>query len=147
MVEFVSSYLSDIQKRVEEIVKRFQYFESWEDRYRQLIHYGKRLPPLLESLKTDDHLVPGCVSRVWICHKFEKGKIFFQGDSDASITKGIIGVFFYVYSGGTPEGVFSTSPNFMGLIGLRDHLSPNRRNGLASVEKVIRGIAQGYLEG
>lgn len=131
-----------IVDRKREIVKRFQYFENWEDRYRQLIHYGKKLPPMPDDLRTPEILVPGCVSRVWLHHEWRGDQIFFRADSDASITKGIVGVLLYVYSGATAREIAKTSADFLQEIGLHEHLTANRRNGLANMIRLIQDTAQ-----
>ncbi len=133
-----------IQDRKDEIVKKFKNFESWEDRYRQLIHYGKTLKPLNENERVEENLVPGCLSRVWLFHKFEDNKVIFKADSDAAITKGIIGILVYVYSNATPEEITNLTPSFLQEIGINDHLSMNRRNGLANMCKLISAYASKY---
>ena len=139
--------MASIIDRKQDVVKRFQHFKSWDDRYRQLIHYGKKLAPMAEAIKTPNLLVPGCVSKVWLHHEHRKGKIFFQGDSDASITKGIIGILLYVYSGATPKEITQTPANFLEEIGLHDHLSTNRRNGLANMARLIHDYGARYYSG
>ncbi|MCY4643484.1 MAG: SufE family protein [Bacteriovoracales bacterium] len=134
-----------IETRKQEIIKRFQYFEHWDDRYRQLIHYGKKLPSMPDEAKISRHLVPGCVSKVWLHHEWKEGRVFFQADSDATITKGIVGVLLHVYSGATPPEITGTPPDFLKEIGLDEHLSINRRNGLANMSKIIREKAALYL--
>ena len=134
-----------IRVRVQDILKRFKHFDTWEDRYRQLIHYGKKLPPLDDQFKTKDLLVPGCLSKVWLHHTFEEGKIFFRADSDAAITKGIIGILLYIYSDATPKEILQTSTDFLQEIGLDEHLSLNRRNGLTNMAQLIQSYASCHL--
>lgn len=131
----------NIEERKDEIIKKFKNFDSWEDRYRQLIHYGKTLKPLNDEERKEENLVPGCLSRVWLHHELNEGNIIFKADSDAAITKGIIGVLVYVYSDATPEEVINMAPTFLQEIGINDHLSMNRRNGLANMCKLITACA------
>lgn len=138
--------MTTIDQRKEEIVKKFKNFESWEDRYRQLIHYGKTLSKLSDEEKIDENLVPGCLSRVWLHHEYDGENVTFKADSDAAITKGIIGVLVFVYSGSTPEQVLKTAPDFLQEIGINDHLSMNRRNGLANMCKIISACGLKYIK-
>ncbi len=135
-----------ITARKDEVLKRFTSFDSWEDRYRQLIHYGKKIATMNSEEKADELLVPGCLSKVWLKHELRDGKIFFKADSDAAITKGIIGVLISVYSDSTPEEITSLSPDFLKEIGITDHLSMNRRNGLANMCKLIQGYGEKYAQ-
>lgn len=137
--------MSTIESRRDEIIKKFKNFDSWEDRYRQLIHYGKTLEPLAEEEKSDDNLVPGCLSKVWLHHNYVDDTIKFKADSDAAITKGIIGVLVFVYSGSKPEEIINFGPDFLQDIGINDHLSMNRRNGLANMCKIITACGLKYL--
>ena len=126
-----------IQKRIKDITEKFNQFDDWEDRYRELIKFGKSLPEMSEELKVEDNKVKGCQSQVWLFPTFEEGKIHFAGDSDAAIVKGIVGVLLYVYSESTPLEIISTKPTFIDEIGLRQHLSMSRANGLNSMLKKI----------
>ena len=133
-----------IESKKKNIIERFKHFERWEDRYRQLIHYGKKLSPMADHLKNPDILVPGCLSKVWLYHEKRNGKVFFQADSDASITKGIIGILLHVYSGASPEEILQNPADFLGEIGLYEHLSQNRRNGLFNMLRLIESAATHY---
>ena len=135
----------NIEVRVQDILKRFKHFDAWEDRYRQLIHYGKKLPLMPDQLKTEDLLVPGCLSKVWLYHEFRGGRIFFQADSDASITKGIIGILLHVYSDATPREIIQTPTDFLQEIDLDEHLSLNRRNALGNMTRLIQNCASLHL--
>ena len=128
-------------ERKQEIIKRFTHFSHWDDRYRQLIAYGRKLPPMDPTFKTPQYLVPGCVSKVWLFCEEQGGRLYFQGDSDASITKGIVGVLLYLYSGATPQEITQCSGDFLETIQLQEHLTPNRRNGLAHMIQLIRNYA------
>ena len=133
-----------INKRIEQIKKDFQNFSKWEDRYRHLIDLGKNMPVMKEEHKTATNLVKGCQSQVWLYAELEDGKIIFSADSDASIVKGIIALLVYVYSESTPDEILATKPTFLEDIGLREHLSMSRANGLTSMVKQISFYAMAF---
>ena len=133
-----------IQERIEEIITKFNRFDDWEDRYRELIKLGKSLPEMTEANKIEDNKVKGCQSQVWLHPTFSEGIIKFEGDSDAAIVKGIVGVLLYVYSESTPMEILSTKPTFIDDIGLRQHLSMSRANGLNSMLKKISIYAMAF---
>ena len=116
-------------------------YDEWLDKYEYLIELGKKLPPYPEEDKTDDKLIKGCQSRVWLNYRVEGGKIFFQADSDAIITKGIISLLVEVYSGRTAEEIADDDFSFLDSIGLKENLSPTRANGLVSMISTIKRIA------
>ncbi len=126
-----------LENRCTELVKKFKNFEGWEDKYKYIISLGKELEPMDEVLKTDANKVKGCQSQVWLFPSVIDGKIFFQADSDASIVKGIISLLLKVYSDATPDEILKTKPGFLGTIGLSEHLSMGRANGLNSMMKQI----------
>ena len=130
--------LQDIEN---EIVDEFSVFDDWLDKYEYIIELGKSLKEYPEDRKTDDKLVKGCQSRVWIDFKVEDGKIFFNADSDAIITKGIISLLVRIYSGRTPQEILSSDLSVVEKIGLKENLSPTRANGLVSMIQMIREIA------
>jgi len=130
--------LSEIEN---EIVEDFSMYEEWLDKYEYLIDLGKNLEPYPESSRTDDRLIKGCQSRVWLDSKFEDGKIYFSADSDAIITKGIISLLISIYSGRTPEEILSSDFSFIDKIGLKENLSPTRSNGLVSMISTIKALA------
>lgn len=130
--------LQDIEN---EIVDEFSIFDDWLDKYEYIIELGKSLKEYPEDRKTDDKLVKGCQSRVWIDFKVEDGKIFFNADSDAIITKGIISLLVRIYSGRTPQEILSSDFSVVEKIGLKENLSPTRANGLVSMIQMIREIA------
>ena len=117
-------------------------YEEWLDKYEYLIELGKNLEPYPEKDKTDEKLIKGCQSRVWLDAKVEDGKIFFRADSDAIITKGIISLLIGVYSGRTPEEIAADDFGFIGEIGLKENLSPTRANGLVSMIARIKELAE-----
>jgi cysteine desulfuration protein SufE len=125
----------------EQVVEDFSLYDEWLDKYEYLIDLGKNLQPFDESKKTDDRLIKGCQSRVWLDWKFEDGKLYFSADSDAIITKGIISLLISVYSGRTPQEISSDDFSFLDRIGLKENLSPTRANGLVSMINTIRGAA------
>lgn len=130
--------LQDIEN---EIVDEFSIFDDWLDKYEYIIELGKSLKEYPEDRKTDDKLVKGCQSRVWIDFNVEDGKIFFNADSDAIITKGIISLLVRIYSGRTPQEILSSDFSVVEKIGLKENLSPTRANGLVSMIQMIREIA------
>ena len=129
----------------EEIVDDFSLYDEWLDKYEYLIELGKNLDAYPEEKKTDDRLIKGCQSRVWLDWSMEEGRLFFSADSDAIITKGIISLLISVYSGRTPEEIAADDFSFLNRIGLKENLSPTRANGLVSMIKTIRGAAESNL--
>ena len=126
-----------IAQRVDELVEEFKGIDTWEEKYKHLIELGKRLKPMAEDLKNDKNLVRGCQSKVWFNAEIKDGVVYFQGDSDAAIVKGIVALLLHVYSESTPDEILSTRPSFLDKIGLREHLSLSRSNGLSSMLKQI----------
>ncbi|MGE0569101.1 MAG: SufE family protein [Bacteroidia bacterium] len=122
-----------------EIVEEFELFgDDWEAKYEHIIDMGKSLKPLNEELKTDDKLIKGCQSRVWLHTTFENGKVIYHADSDAIITKGIVAMIIRVLSGNTPEEILNADLSFIEKIGLKENLSPTRANGLVSMIKQMK---------
>lgn len=126
-----------IQDRISEVVELFSKTDDWEEKYKILIKLGKNLPELAEEYKTDSNLIRGCQSQVWLQANFDNKNIEFLSDSDAAITKGIVALLVKIYSGATPDEIINTQPTFLEDIGIRDHLSMNRANGLAAMIKQI----------
>ncbi|MCQ2114772.1 MAG: SufE family protein [Bacteroidales bacterium] len=124
-----------------EIIEEFSMFDEWLDKYEYIIELGKSLETLPDSSKTEDKLIKGCQSRVWLDWKKEEGRIFFSADSDAIITKGIISLLIKIYSGRTAEEIAASDFSVVEKIGLRENLSPTRANGLVSMIETIRRIA------
>ena len=129
----------------EEIVDDFSMYDEWLDKYEYLIELGKNLASYPEEKKTDDRLIKGCQSRVWLDWSMEEGRLYFSADSDAIITKGIISLLISVYSGRTPEESAADDFSFLGRIGLKENLSPTRANGLVSMIQTIRTAAESNL--
>ncbi|MBQ9400434.1 MAG: SufE family protein [Bacteroidales bacterium] len=137
--------MKTLEEAKQEITDEFGLFDDWLDRYEYLISLGKNLEPYPESAKTDDKLIKGCQSRVWLDWKVEDGKMYFSADSDAIITKGIISLLVSVYSGRTPAEIAGDDFAFLDEIGLRENLSPTRSNGLVSMISTIRTAASRQL--
>ena len=140
MIETVES----IEAKEQDIVEEFSLFEDWMDKYEHLIGLGQDLPLIDESLKTEDLLIKGCQSRVWLHAKLEDDKVVFSADSDAIITKGIISLLVRVLSGQTTEAIINTELSFVNQIGLKEHLSPTRSNGLVSMIKQMKLYALAF---
>ncbi|HRW20503.1 MAG TPA: SufE family protein [Bacteroidales bacterium] len=133
--------IKDIQ---EQIIEEFSIFDDWMDKYAYLIEIGNELEPLDETKKTDSNLIDGCQSKVWIDAYLNNGKLYFEADSDAIITKGIASLLIKVLSGHTPEDIVNAELFFIEKIGLQQHLSPTRSNGLLSMIKRIKLYAMAY---
>lgn len=130
-----------LQEAENEVVDTFSMYDEWLDKYEYLIDLGKNLEAYPEECKTEDKIIKGCQSRVWLDYKVQDGKIYFKADSDAIITKGIISLLISVYSGRTPEEIASSDCGFIEKIGLKENLSPTRANGLASMIATIKAVA------
>lgn len=126
------------------IIEEFSNFEEWLDKYAYLIELGKDCPIIDEHLKTEDNLIKGCQSRVWLNADYRDGKLYFSADSDAVITKGIISLLIRVFDGQSPQDISDADIQFIDAIGLKEHLSPTRSNGLASMIKQIKMYALAY---
>lgn len=130
--------VEEISKIEAEIVEEFSLFDDWMDKYEHIISLGKDLPLIDEELKSDDLLIKGCQSRVWLHARLENGKVIYTADSDAIITKGIISLLIRALSGQQPDDIISTDLLFIEQIGLKEHLSPTRSNGLVSMVKQMK---------
>lgn len=133
--------IKSLQEAENEVVETFSMYDEWLDKYEYLIDLGKNLEAYPEDCKTEDKLIKGCQSRVWLDYKVQDGKIYFKADSDAIITKGIISLLISVYSGRTPEEIASSDFGFIEKIGLKENLSPTRANGLASMIATIKAVS------
>ncbi|HEU4555635.1 MAG TPA: SufE family protein [Chitinophaga sp.] len=134
-----------INEKQDELVADFSMMEEWMDKYEYIIQLGKELPLIDEKYKTDDNLIKGCQSRVWLHTELKDGKLYFTGDSDAVITKGLISLMISVLSGQTPKDIADADIYFIDAIGLRSHLSPTRSNGLLSMLKQMKLYAVAYM--
>ena len=128
----------------EEIIEAFSFFEDWSDKYEHIIEEGKSLEKMPLEYQTDENKVKGCQSNVWLHGNFENGKLFFYGNSDALIVKGLVALVLKTYSNKTPEEILQTQPYFIDTIGLGQHLSAHRSNGLSSMVKQIKHFAVAY---
>lgn len=122
-----------IEEIEDEIVEEFSLLEEWVDKYEYIIELGKNLASMDVSLKTDDRKISGCQSQVWLNTKFENGNVIYEADSDAIITKGLVGLLVRVLSNQKPEDIVNAKLEFLDKIGMKEHLSPNRANGLVSM--------------
>jgi cysteine desulfuration protein SufE len=127
----------------DELIERFAFFEDWQERYRYIIDLGMKLVPLAEEHKCEANKVTGCMSQVWLVHSMEEGRVFYKGDSDSHIVKGLISILLFLYSGKTPSQIIALNiEEVFRSIGLDQHLSPNRRNGFYSMVGRIRAVAE-----
>ncbi len=133
-----------IQEEQQEIIADFEYLLNWDDKYEYIIQLGKELPLIDSRYKTEDNLIRGCQSRVWLHADFLDGKLSFTADSDAIITKGLVSLVIKVLSGHTPKEIVDAEITFIEAIGLSSHLSPTRSNGLLSMLKQIKLYALAY---
>jgi cysteine desulfuration protein SufE len=133
-----------IAEKEKELIAEFELFDDWMDKYEHIIDQSKSLQPIDARYKTDDYLVKGCQSKVWLHADFKDGKVYYTADSDAVITKGIIALLIRVLSGETPEQIINAEMKFIQQIGLQEHLSPNRANGLSSMIKQMKTYALGF---
>ena len=128
----------------EELIDEFSLFDDWMQKYEYMIDLGKSLPLIDPSLKTDDKLIKGCQSKVWLHSELENDKVVFTADSDAIITKGIVAILIRVFSNQKPEDIVAANTDFIDQIGLKEHLSPTRANGLVSMIKQMKLYAIAY---
>ena len=131
-----------LEEKKQEIVEEFSMYDEWLDKYEYLIELGKDMEAFPEEKKTEDRLIKGCQSRVWLDCEERDGRLWFTADSDAIITRGIISLLIGVYSGETPEAIAADDFGFVSQIGLKENLSPTRANGLVSMIETIKKLAQ-----
>lgn len=136
--------MASIQEIQEEIIDEFAMFEDWMQRYEYIIDLGKSLPLIDEKFKTEEYIIKGCQSKVWVHATLEDNTIHFTADSDAIITKGIIAILIRAFSGQSPQDIIDADTAFIDKIGLKEHLSPTRANGLVSMIKQIKLYAVAY---
>ncbi len=136
--------MSTINEKQDEVIEEFEGFTDWMDKYQMLIDLGNDLEPLDAKYKTEQNLIDGCQSRVWLQADYKDGLLYFTADSDALITKGIIALLIEVLSAQTPKDIADADLYFIDRIGLRDHLSPTRSNGLLAMVKQIKMYAVAY---
>ncbi|MBN1652047.1 MAG: SufE family protein [Bacteroidales bacterium] len=133
-----------IQEKEQDIIEEFSVFEDWMDKYNYLIELGQSLPLIDNKYRNDSYLIQGCQSRVWISAEMEDGKLILKADSDAVITKGIVYLLIHVLSGQKPEDILNADLDFLSKIGMQEHLSPTRANGLTSMIKQIKLYALAF---
>jgi len=133
-----------IQETQERIIREFRVVGDWTERYKYIIELGRKLEALEEKYKTEDHLVRGCQSQVWLVAEEDNGKVIFRADSDAAIVKGLAALMIRLYSDRTPDDIINTPPEFIKKIGMEQHLSATRSNGLASMVKQMKIYAMAY---
>lgn len=131
-----------IDVTADDIIDTLGFFDSWEDRYKYIIDLGKELPPLAEQLHTDEYIVRGCQSQVWLVHELRDNRLYFQADSDAFIVKGLLGVVLAAYNGKTPAEIAAVNiEDYFARLDLLQHLSSTRGNGLKAMVKRIQDTA------
>ncbi|MCR5471685.1 MAG: SufE family protein [Prevotella sp.] len=135
-----------INERQDEVIEEFQDFDDWMDKYQLLIDLGNEQAPLDEKYKVESNLIDGCQSRVWLQADYEDGKIHFQAESDALIVKGIVALLIRVLNDSTPQEILDADLYFIEQIGLKEHLSPTRSNGLLAMVKQIRMYALAFSQ-
>ena len=128
----------------DELIDEFSMFEDWMERYEYMIELGKSLPLIDTRYKTDENIIKGCQSKVWLHSEFKNDKVIFSADTDAIITKGIVAILVRVFSNQSPQEILSANTDFIDTIGLKEHLSPTRANGLVSMIKQIKMYALAY---
>ena len=137
--------MHDPQKAQQDVISDFSLFDNWLDRYQYLIDLGKALPPMDEAEKTDDILLHGCQSRVWLIIGGHADEILIRANSDAAIVSGLIALLIRVYSGASAQQIVDTQPEFIEALDLQQHLSATRANGLHAMLQAIYSTAQSYL--
>ena len=133
-----------IEEIQNELIDEFSMFDDWMQRYEYMIDLGKSLPIIDDHFKTDDRLIKGCQSKVWLQAELNDDKVIFTADSDAIITKGIIAILIRVFSNQKPEDIVNANTDFIDTIGLKEHLSPTRANGLVSMIKQLKLYAVAF---
>lgn len=136
--------MNTMKETEEELIQEFEMFDDWMDKYNYIIELGKELPLIDPQYKTEEYLISGCQSQVWLHPEMRDGKLYFSADSDAIITKGIVYLLIKVLSGHTPQEILDNDLSYLDVIGLKNHLSPTRSNGLASMMKQIKLYALAY---
>ncbi len=136
--------MESIAEKEQNIIAEFEIFEDWLEKYNHLIDMGKDLPVIDQKYKTKQNLITGCQSSVWLHAEYKDGRVYFSADSDAVITKGIVNLLIRVLSGQTPDDILNAELDFVDEIGLKEHLSPTRSNGLVSMIKQMKLYALAF---
>lgn len=134
----------NITDKIDRLIERFMQFDQWEDRYKELIKSAKGLAPMESNERVEKFRIKGCQSQVWLKPELKDGLVYFKADSDAVLVKGIISILLEVYSGQSPELILNNSPDFLKKIGITEHLTMNRTNGLASMVKQVQIYATAF---
>jgi len=136
-----------MSETLEQVVESFEFLEDWEDRYKYIIDLGRNLPPFPEEQMVEENRVHGCTSRVWLIHEKQDGVLIFKGESDAHIVRGLVALMLLIFSGKSPAEIVNTDIKaILGGLGLEQHLSPMRTNGLFSMVERIKSIAKNYIK-
>ena len=138
--------VSEVQTAQDNVIEEFAFFDNWMDRYQYLIDLGRRLPALTASELIDENKIKGCQSQVWFIADQQDGRLTFRAISDAAIVSGLIALLLRIYSGRHPQDILDTPPDFVVALGLEQHLSATRSNGLSSMLKAIRNFAAEALQ-
>lgn len=133
-----------IEEKQDRIIREFKALSDWQERYKHIIKMGQKLESLDKKHKVEENLVRGCQSQVWLTTDLEGDKVIYNADSDAAITKGLVALMVNFYSGEDPDTILTTNPRFIKEIGMQEHLSPTRSNGLASMIKQMKIYAMAY---
>ena len=133
-----------IAEKQDEIVSEFEFLEDWLDKYQQIIDKSETNPGIDEQYKTDEYLIEGCQSKVWVHAEYKDGLVYYQGESNTDIAGGIVSMLVYVMSGHTPQEILDTGLYFIDKIGLKEHLSPTRSNGMLAMVKQMRMYALAF---
>jgi cysteine desulfuration protein SufE len=136
--------MASIESIENELIEEFEMFEDWMEKYNYIIDLGKQLPEMGAEMKKEQNLISGCQSRVWLVPELKEGKLYFHADSDALIPKGIVSILLRVISGQTPDSILQAEFNFIREIGLEEHLSPTRANGLMSMVSQMKKYALAF---
>ncbi len=136
--------MNTMKEAEEALINEFELFDDWMDKYNYIIEIGKELPTIDSQFKTEQFLISGCQSQVWLHPEYKDDKLYFTADSDAIITKGIVNLLIRVLSGHSPQEILDNDLSYIDRIGLKEHLSPTRSNGLASMMKQIKLYALAY---
>jgi len=138
--------MNEVERAQQELIEEFEFLEDWMDRYQYIIDIGRRLPEFPAEAKNDDNKIRGCQSQVWFLADMRAGRLHFQAISDAAIVSGLIAVLLRIYSGRKPQDILDTPAEFVAALGLEQHLSPTRSNGLASMLQAIHRFADEAMQ-
>ena len=138
--------MSEVSEAQRELIEEFAFFDDWMDRYQYIVDLGRRLPEFPEAEKTEANRIRGCQSQVWFVAEHRDGRLYFRAISDAAIVSGLIAILLRIYSGREPRDILDSENEFIAALGLEQHLSPTRSNGLASMMQAIRTFASEALQ-